>query len=160
MLWIKAFHVIAMVAWMSALFYLPRLFAYHAAAHDEISLTRFKVMERRLYMIIALPAGILTTLLGLALIGTHPEYYHTAPWLHVKLVFVSLLWGFHFYCNHIRRLFLVDKNPHSERFYRWINEIPTVLLIGIVILTIVKPPLERIAHQEAGEVVPKEATLG
>jgi protoporphyrinogen IX oxidase len=139
MLFVKAFHVIAMVAWFAGLFYLPRLFVYHAMADDKISITRFKLMERRLYYAITWPAAIITTLLGIGLISYNSSYYLHAGWMHAKLLFVILLWGYHLMCGHYLKQFFHDTNSQSEKFYRMFNEIPTGLLITIVILVIVKP---------------------
>ena len=141
MLWVRAFHVISMVAWFSGLFYLPRLFVYHADAADRISLARFKIMERRLYYGITWPAALLTTGLGLWLLLPLWQYYATAIWLHVKLFCVVLLWGYHVWCGHFLRQFKQNKNRHSSRFYRIFNELPTILLIVIIVLVIVKPNL-------------------
>lgn len=139
MLWIKAFHVISMVAWFAAIFYLPRLFVYHASTVDEISNQRFKIMERRLYRGIMWPSAVLTTLFGGALIHFSPQYYLGAGWFHLKLMLVLLLWGYHLACGHYVKLFLHHQNHHTAFFYRVFNEIPTILLISIVILVEVKP---------------------
>ena len=139
MLILKAFHIISMVAWFAGLFYLPRLFVYHADAHDKISINRFKIMERRLYYGITWPAAILTTILGSVLITYNAGYYLKAPWMHEKLGLVSLVWIYHLGCGHFLRRFASDKNNRSTRFYRLYNELPTVLLILIVLLVVVKP---------------------
>ncbi len=139
MLWVKSFHIIAIVAWFAGLFYLPRLFVYHADAHDEISLTRFKVMERRLYYAITWPAGLLATVLGLWLLTFNVSYYMKAGWMHMKLALVLILWIYHLLCGHLVKAFAHDDNQHGARFYRFFNEIPTLFLIGIVLLVVVKP---------------------
>lgn len=139
MLWIKAFHLIAMVAWFAGLFYLPRLFVYHCDAHDVLSIERFKIMEWRLYYAIIWPAAIVTTGLGLWLVWFNAPYYVHAGWFHGKIFFVLLLWVFHLLCGHYVQQFKYDKNTHLTRFYRCFNEIPTLLLIVIVILVVVKP---------------------
>lgn len=139
MLWVKAFHVIAMVAWFAGLFYLPRLFVYHADTHDVISHARFLIMERRLYYGITWPAALLTTVLGLWLLYAGLSYYHGAMWMHAKLGFVMLLWGYHLMCGHYVRCFKQNSNTHTNRFYRAFNELPTVLLIVIIVLVVVKP---------------------
>ena len=136
---IKAWHIIAMVAWFAGLFYLPRLFVYHAQASDEISLSRFKVMERRLYYAITWPAGLITTALGVWLISFNPAYYLHAGWLHAKLALVVLVWCYHLSCGHYLKLFADNANRKSAYFFRVFNEAPTLLLIGIVILVVVKP---------------------
>lgn len=136
MLWLKAFHIIFMVAWFAGLFYLPRLFVYHAGAHDEASLQRFVVMERRLFILMNIAAAG-TIAFGLALlIG----WWLPMPgWLHAKLALVILLILYHILCGKFLRDFRVHKNRRSARFYRAFNEIPSVLLIAIVILVVVKP---------------------
>lgn len=139
MLWIKAFHIIAMVTWFAGLFYLPRLFVYHTMAHDEKSRERFSTMERKLYFYIMTPGAILTILLGIGLTFYHWDYYLHAAWLHAKLLLVAMLILFHLYCGKLLKTLARNNNRHNDRFYRWINEIPTVLLIGIVILAVVKP---------------------
>lgn len=139
MLWVRAFHVIAMVAWFAGLFYLPRLFVYHAEAQDRTSIERFKVMERRLYYGITWPAALVTSILGLWLVTFMLSYYQHAIWMHIKLAFVVLLWGFHLLCGYFVRKFKEDKNTRTSKFYRVFNELPTLLLIAIVILVIVKP---------------------
>ena len=118
MLLIKAFHLIAMVAWFAGLFYLPRLFVYHADAKDRISIDRFKVMEYRLYYAITWPAALITTLLGLWLISYNPAYYLKSGWLHAKLGLVSLLWAYHLFCGHYLGLFKHEKNRKSAYFFR------------------------------------------
>lgn len=139
MLIVKSLHLISMVAWFAGLFYLPRLFVYHTDANDIISIERFKVMERRLYYGIIWPAGVLTTIFGLALLSYQPEYYLKAAWMHAKLMFVALVWTYHLHCGRLLHLFQRDKNKHSARFYRFFNELPTVLLIVIVFLVELKP---------------------
>ncbi|QEY51531.1 protoporphyrinogen oxidase HemJ [Legionella longbeachae] len=139
MLYVKAFHIIAMVAWFAGLFYLPRLFVYHADTHDVISLNRFKIMERRLYYGITWPAALLTTLLGLWLISYNPGYYLKEGWMHAKLGLVVVLWAYHLLCGHYYKAFAEDENKKSARFFRIYNELPTLLLIGIVILVVAKP---------------------
>ena len=138
MRWIEAFHIIAMVAWFAGLFYLPRLFVYHTTSSDEISIKRFKIMEWRLYWCITMPAAVLTTFFGLLLIALRYEHYAYATWLHVKLVLALGLWIYHIYLAVLLRDFAKGNNRHSERFYRIINEVPTVFLISIVLLAVVK----------------------
>ncbi len=137
MLWLKAFHVIAMVTWFAGLFYLPRLFVYHADAGDWISVERFRVMERRLLMIMTIGA-VLTLSLGLAMIVVWPAYLKMG-WLHAKLALVILLIAYHLTCHKFVRDFAHDRKTRSARWFRLFNEVPSVLLIGIVILAIVKP---------------------
>jgi len=140
MLWVKAFHIVAVVCWFAALFYLPRLFVYHAMADDQTSRERFKVMERRLYRGIANPAMMATIGLGLWLLSS-PIYrgYMQSGWMHAKLALVALLLAYHIYCKRILNQFAQDNNQRSHIFYRWFNEFPVLLLIGIVVLVVVKP---------------------
>lgn len=135
----KALHIIAMVAWFAGLFYLPRLFVYHALAVDTISINRFKTMEYRLYYAISWPAAVLTTFFGLGLMSANFAYYSNSGWMRAKLILVTILWGYHLSCGHFVRAFAGDKNDRSAKFYRFYNEIPTLLLIGIVMLVIIKP---------------------
>ena len=137
MLWLKAFHVAAMVTWFAGLFYLPRLFVYHADAGDWISVERFRIMERRLFMIMSVGA-IATLLLGSAMIVAAPAYLKM-PWLHVKLTLVLLLIVYHLLCFKFVRDFAHDRRTHSTKWFRVFNEVPTLLLLGIVILAVVKP---------------------
>ncbi|WP_133127490.1 protoporphyrinogen oxidase HemJ [Legionella nagasakiensis] len=139
MLVIKAFHVIAMVAWFAGLFYLPRLFVYHADAADEVSMARFKLMERRLYYSIIWPSAVLTTLFGIILFNYNPQYYFHAGWMHAKLMLVLFLWVYHLTCGHFVKQFAKDSSTHSSIFFRVFNELPTILLIAIVFLVVVKP---------------------
>lgn len=139
MLWVLAFHVITMVAWFAGLFYLPRLFVYHAGAKDAVSQERFKVMERKLFWMIMTPAGVLTTILGLIILMPDWPLYQDQTWMMGKLVLVLFLWMFHICCGFLVKEFSQNRNPFSSVFYRFFNEIPTLLLIGIVILVIVKP---------------------
>ncbi len=140
MLWIKAFHIIFMVTWFAGLFYLPRLFVYHAMSEDEISNERFKVMERKLFYGIMTPGAIITTVLGLWLLFEYAwNAYSSMLWLHIKLTLIGLLIIYHAYCWKYLLDFKHDTNTHSHVFYRWFNEIPVLMLIGIIILAIVKP---------------------
>lgn len=138
MLFIKAFHIIAVVAWFAGLFYLPRLFVYHAESNDKISLERFKVMERRLYYGITWPSAVCTTLLGLWLISYNPQYYFRASWMHAKIGLVVILWGYHLLCGHYLKRLAQGKNTQSSFFFRIYNEVPTLLLVGIILLVVVK----------------------
>ena len=137
--WILAFHIIAFVAWFAGLFYLPRLFVYHALATDTISLDRFKQMERKLYYFIMLPAATLTLGLGVWLLALNFHNYIAQGWMQAKLVFVSLLIVYHLYCGKVLKDFKNNRNRFSSKFFRWFNEIPTLLLIAIVILVVVRP---------------------
>jgi len=139
MLWIKSFHIIFVVTWFSGLFYLPRLFVYHAMTDDQASIDRFKIMERKLYFGIATPSAILATLLGYWIIALNPSYYMSQGWMHAKLGLILVLWGYHVLCFKYLKDFNLDRNTKSHVFYRWFNEFPTVLLVGIIILVVVKP---------------------
>jgi putative membrane protein len=136
MLWIKALHIVFVVAWFSGLFYLPRLFVYHAQALDPVSSERFKVMERKLYRGIMTPAMVLTLASGAWLwLG----YGFHGGWLQAKLALVLVLVGYHFWMRKLLRDFARDANRRTHAFYRWINELPVLLLAAIVILVVVKP---------------------
>ena len=139
LLWIKAFHLIAVVCWFAALFYLPRLFVYHAMSEDSISRERFKIMERKLYRGIMTPCAIITVLLGFWMIHLNLDYYKAAQWIKVKLVLVLLLVAYHAACGHFLRAFAEDRNTRSHVFYRVFNELPVLLLIAIVLLAVLKP---------------------
>ncbi len=136
MLWIKSFHIIFMVTWFAGLFYLPRLFVYHAMAADAAGIERFKVMERKLFYGIMTPGAVLTIASGAWLwFG----YGFNGGWLHAKLALVAALITYHVYCGKLMLTFKHDRNRHSHVYYRWLNEVPTVLLVAIVILVAVKP---------------------
>lgn len=138
--WLLALHVIAMVAWMSGLFYLPRLFVYHCqTVPGSAESERFKVMERRLLKQITTPAMIATWVLGLLLAGIPGLVDMHMLWFPAKIVLVILMSGFHGACGRWRRDFLADRRVRGEKFYRVANEVPTVLLVLIVILVVVKP---------------------
>jgi putative membrane protein len=138
-LWLKAFHIIAVVTWFAAIFYLPRLFVYHADATDTISRERFKIMERKLYRGIMTPSMIIVIALGAWMIALNPDFYLSQGWLHAKLTLVTLLVIYHFYCGHLLKIFRDDRNERSHVFYRWFNEVPVFLLLGIIILVVVRP---------------------
>lgn len=136
MLWIKAFHIIFMVTWFAGLFYLPRLFVYHAMSDDELSIARFKVMERKLFFGIMTPGAIVTLVLGLWLwLG----YGFSGQWLVWKLTLVVGLIVFHLWCYLALKSFREDRNMHGHVFYRIMNEVPVFGLIGIVLLAVFKP---------------------
>lgn len=139
MLWVKAFHIIFMVTWFSGLFYLPRLFVYHAMSRDEISVARFKIMERKLFFGIMTPGGILTIVFGVWLLSYNFHGLMHMMWLNIKLALILLLIAYHIYLGKLLFDFKHNKNKHSHVFYRWINEIPVLFLIAIVLLAIVKP---------------------
>jgi putative membrane protein len=137
LLWLKALHVVFVVTWFAGLFYLPRLFVYHAVTTDALSLERFKVMERRLYILMTI-GGLLAALFGVLMLLAVPGYLQMG-WLHAKLGLVALLIVYHLWCQQLVRAFAQDRNTHGQRWYRWFNEAPSVLLIAIVILAVVKP---------------------
>lgn len=138
-LYVKAFHMMAVVAWFAALFYLPRLFVYHAEAMDPISIGRFQLMEKRLYLGIACPAGCLTVFFGVWLIITNPAYYLHAGWMHAKFALVMMLIVYHFSCGYFLKQFQRGSQKRGSRFFRIYNEVPTLMLVGIVLLVTVKP---------------------
>ena len=137
LLWLKAFHVIAVVTWFAGLFYLPRLFVYHADARDPVGVERFKVMERRLFAIMTIGACA-TLVFGIAMLIAEPAYL-AMGWLHIKLLLVALLIIYHLYCYKFTRDFALERNSRTSKWYRLFNELPSVLLIGIVVLAVVKP---------------------
>lgn len=139
MLWVKSFHIIFMVAWFAGLFYLPRLFVYHSETTDSPSIDRFRVMEKRLYWAITTPAGILTTIFGAWLVHFNWQYYTRSGWFHGKMLLVIILWLYHLSCGHYVKRFAQHHHPQSARFFRFFNEIPTILLIGIVLLVVIRP---------------------
>jgi len=141
--WLKAFHIIAVIAWMAGMLYLPRLFVYHCAAEiGSIQSETFKVMERRLLRLIINPAMIATWILGLSLawLGPDPRFgWYNAGWLQAKIALVLVLSGVHGLLARWCKDFAADRNRHSQRFYRIINEVPTALMILIVLLVVLKP---------------------
>lgn len=140
MLWIKALHIIFMVTWFAGLFYLPRLFVYHAMASDQEGTVRFKVMEQKLFFGIMTPGGIFTLVFGLwTLCISGWSTYADTLWMHLKLICVLFLVLYHGYCGKLLYDFKHDRNTRSHVWYRWFNEIPVVFLIIIVILAVVRP---------------------
>ncbi|MBI3574378.1 MAG: protoporphyrinogen oxidase HemJ [Gammaproteobacteria bacterium] len=136
MLWIKSLHLIFMVTWFAGLFYLPRLFVYHAMVEDAAGRERFKIMERKLFYGIMTPGGVLTIVFGTWLwLG----YGATGGWLHAKLVLVAVLIAYHIYCGKLLTDFKHDRNRHSDVWYRWFNEFPALILIAVIVLAVVKP---------------------
>ena len=138
--WIKALHVISIISWMAGMLYLPRLYVYHATADkgSELSET-LKIMERKLLRIIINPAMVFSWLFGVSMILANPSMMTSGKWLHVKLTAVILMQIFHAFLSRWRKAFLKDENIHPAVFYRKVNEIPTILMIIIVIMVIVKP---------------------
>ncbi len=138
-LWFKALHIFFMLAWMAGLFYLPRIFVYHAEAQSQAVKDQFKIMERRLWLFVT-PFAFLTLAFGLALLVSYGvEWLKVSVWLHIKLVLVFALYAYHFYLYKVLRQFAQGKNDRSSRFYRFINEAPVLLILAIVILAVVKP---------------------
>ncbi len=136
MLWVKAFHIVFMVTWFAGLFYLPRLFVYHAMSSDAASIERFKIMERKLFYGIMTPGGVITVILGLWLwLG----YGIGGGWMHAKLALVIALIAYHLYCGKLLTDFKHARNSKTHVWYRWFNEFPVLILIAVVILVEVKP---------------------
>ena len=136
MLWLKTFHVVFMVTWFAGLFYLPRLFVYHAMSDDKISIDRFKVMERKLYYGIMTPGAVLTIATGL---GLWLWYGISGGWLYAKLALVAALVAYHLWCGALLRAFRLGCNTRSHVWLRWFNEAPVLLLLGIVVLVVIRP---------------------
>ena len=139
MLWLKALHVIAVVTWFAGLFYLPRLYVYHADAKDVISTQRFEIMERRLFALMTIGAAA-SVFFGLAMLIESPIYLQMT-WLKLKLLLVALVIAYHVYCYKQMRDIAAQRNRRSAKWLRGFNEVPSLLLIGIVILAVVKPGL-------------------
>ena len=138
--WLKALHLIFMISWFAGLFYLPRLFVHHAMSQDNPVLDeKFKEMEHKLYYFVT-PWMILTLVFGSWMLFSGAwEAYGSMMWLHIKLLLVSILVGYHFWCGKLMRDFRDGKNHHSHQWYRWFNEFPLVLLVAIVLLAAFKP---------------------
>ena len=137
--WVLAFHLMAVICWFAALFYLPRLFVYHAMAEDAVSIERFKLMERKLYRGIANPSMIATVILGLWLVYLNPLAYISQGWFHLKVLLVIVLIGYHHMClAHMKKL-ANDSNEKTHVYFRFFNEVPVLFMVAIVILVIVKP---------------------
>ena len=140
MIYVKALHIVFLVTWFAGLFYLPRLFVYHAMAEDEISRERFKIMERKLYFGIMAPGAILTIIFGLWLLFDYAwAAYSQSGWLHTKLILIAILIFYHFHCGKLLKEFKYDRNQRTHVFYRWYNEFPVLILISVVILAVAKP---------------------
>jgi len=137
MLWLKAFHVIAVVTWFAGLFYLPRLYVYHADAKDPISVARFELMERRLFAIMTIGA-LASVVFGAAMLIKAPIYL-AMGWLRIKLLLVLVVIAYHFFCYMLMRDFAEHRNRRRAKWFRAFNEVPSVLLIAIVVLAVVKP---------------------
>ena len=138
-LWLKALHIIFVVTWFAGLFYLPRLFVYHTTTNDAVGSERFKVMERKLYRAIMQPSMMLALGFGIWLLYLGWSGFVSSLWIWIKVVLVIALLGYHHYCGRLIRAFAEDANTHSERFFRWFNELPALVLITVVIMVVVKP---------------------
>lgn len=141
MLWVKAFHIIFVICWFSGIFYLPRLFVYHAMSEDQVSKDRFVIMERKLFWGITTPSAVLTIALGTWLLVTNASYFMAWWWMHAKLGLVALVVVYHCYCYWYMKRLREDSGVKTHVFFRIFNELPVFLLIGIVILIVVKPTL-------------------
>lgn len=139
MLWIKALHIIAVICWFAGIFYLPRLFVYHAMAEDDISKERFIIMERKLLRGIMNPAAIASIIFGFILVWINWSAYQGQGWLHAKISLVLLLIIYHLMCRKLWVDFSQGNNRHGHVYYRWFNEFPVLLLVGIVILVVLRP---------------------
>lgn len=140
MIWVKALHIVFMVTWFAGLFYLPRLFVYHAMCEDAPGRERFKIMERKLYYGIMTPGAVLTIAFGAWMLFAYAwEAYRAMLWLHIKLALALVLVAYHVYCGRLLLAFRRDANTHSHVFYRWLNELPVLALVVIVLLAVVKP---------------------
>jgi len=140
MLWTKALHLTFMVTWFAGLLYLPRLYVYHAMSNDQISIDRFKIMERKLFFGIMTPGALLTIIFGLWTIYLNGwTTYSGTLWLHFKLLLILLLIAYHIYCGKLLIDFKRDRNVHSHVWYRWFNELPVIFLFLIIILAVVRP---------------------
>ena len=141
MLWVKAFHIIFVVAWFAGLLYLPRLFVYHTQTDDAAGDERFKVMERKLFMIMT-AGGVGALVFGLWLVTDYAwAAFAASGWFRVKLVLIGVLALYHVWCGKLVDDFLVGRNRHGHRFYRLFNEVPALILIAVVILVVVKPSM-------------------
>lgn len=138
-LWVKALHIVSVVCWFAGLFYLPRLFVYHAMSDDQTSRDRFAVMERKLYRGIMLPSMVATLIFGIWMLALNPGLFSGGGWLHAKLTLVVLLIAYHHICGAQLKRFARGENRRSHVFYRWFNEFPVLLLLAIVVLVVVKP---------------------
>ncbi len=139
MLWVKAFHIVFIVTWFAGLFYLPRLFVYHADTQDALSNERFKLMEKRLLGITHIGAALSLGFGLWLLIGWRMDLLSGGGWFHAKLALVLALLGYHHVCARFVRVFREDRNTRSHRYYRYFNEVPALMLIAIVVLAVVKP---------------------
>ena len=139
MLWIKALHIIAVICWFAGLFYLPRLFVYHSMSNDKISRERFEIMERKLYRGIMTPSMVATIALGIWLVADNIDFYRNQLWLQVKFALVLILVVYHFICGKYVKQLAQDICQHSDKFFRFFNEFPVLIMVAIVILVVDRP---------------------
>jgi putative membrane protein len=139
MLWVRAVHVMAVISWMAGMLYLWRLYVYHAMETEQVVMDRLQIMERRLLNAITTPAAIVALGTGLWMIIAAPAFYLHQPWMHLKLTLVTLLFGSHGMASHYRKALLKNHQVKPHTFYRVMNEVPTLLMVGIVIAVVVKP---------------------
>lgn len=138
-LWLKALHIFFMIAWMAGIFYLPRLFVYHADAKDQATKDTFKIMERRLWFFVT-PFALLTLVFGLWIMMLYGmDWFRASKWIHIKITLLLAVYAYHFYLYKLVKDFAADKNTRSAKFYRILNEAPVLVLLGIVVLAVVKP---------------------
>ena len=138
-LWLKALHIIFVVTWFAGLFYLPRLFVYHSTTQDEPGLARFQTMERKLYRAIMQPSMLLALGFGAAMLYAGWSGFAQSLWVWVKVTLALLLLGYHHYCGALIKAFAAGTNTRSEKFFRWFNEVPALILIVMVIMAVLKP---------------------
>ena len=136
--WLKALHIIAVICWFAGIFYLPRLFVYHALAEEQSTREHLKIMERKLYRFVS-PFAVLTLVFGIWLTTLNADYYLHSGWYHAKVSLVVLLFAYHGYCGRIVKQLARDENIRSHRFYRIFNELPVLALFAIVIFVVVRP---------------------
>lgn len=136
--WLKAFHLIFMVTWFAGLFYLPRLFVYHAMTEEKAGIEQFKIMERKLFWGIMTPGGLLTLLFGVWMLLIYHAYL-TLLWMQIKLVLLAILIAYHVWCGKLVLDFKHDRNSHSHVWYRWFNEFPVLILIAVILLAVLRP---------------------
>ena len=141
MLWVKAFHIVFVICWFSGIFYLPRLFVYHAMSEDQVSKDRFVIMERKLFWGITTPSAVLTIAFGSWLLAANASYFMYQPWMHAKLGLVALVVVFHTYCWWYMKQLREETTVRGHVFFRVFNELPVFVVIAIVVLVVVKPAL-------------------
>ena len=138
-MWLKAWHLVFMVTWFAGMFYLPRLFVYHAMTEDQAGKERFKMMERKLYYFTT-PWMLLTLGFGIWMLYDYAwAAYSSMKWLHIKMLLIVALVAYHLYCGWLMKAFAEDRNRHSHTWYRWFNELPVVILVAVVLLAVLKP---------------------